>query len=97
MMRIWENPWQGQGTVINDSGNYSSGDGGNFWDWWSKNGDTAVDAASDLYCLVFPNAQRCKRPPQYDPRYYPPQQDKTLIYVLGAAVLVLILVLVLKK
>lgn len=98
-MRVWENPWEGQGTVINQNGGYSSPEDapGGFWDWWRKNGDTAVDAASDVYCLVFPNSKRCKQPPAYDPSYSPSQQNNTLWYVLIGVILILILVLVLKK
>lgn len=100
LMSVWENPWEGQGTVINGNGGYSSPEDapGGFWDWWRKNGDTAVDAASDLHCLVFPNAKRCKTPAGPSaPGYYPTSQNNTILYVLIGVILILILILMFKK
>lgn len=88
-------PWEDQGTVVEDTAKEKR----SFWDWWRNNGDTAVDAAGDLICLISPNSPRCRPayPPAGDPRYYAPRQDNTLLYVLIGLILIIGLLLILKR
>ena len=84
-------PWQDQGTVVENKRSV--------WDWWRDNGDTAVDAAGDIICLFSPNSPQCRPTyhPGYDPRYYQPRQDNTLLYVLIGIIAFLLLLMMLKR
>ena len=92
----YNNPWYGQGDVINTEGGYSTSDDapGKFWDWWDRNGDEATGFLSNVMCMIKPENCRRSQGGNYPPA---PAQDNTVLYAMLGLILLLLIVFMFKK
>lgn len=92
------NPWLDQGEEYFEPSPYLSTDEdrpGQFWDWWSRNGEEATDMANAILCAIKP--ERCNGgnlPNNYPP---PQQKDNTILFVFMGLILLLLIVVLFKK
>ena len=94
--------WQGQGTTIdNNSGGMSlpeDAPDGNFWDWWTDNGESAASAANAILCAINPRRYGCYSSPESGSNTEDGKsQNNTLVFAILGFIVVLLLLLFFKK